>query len=59
MFGWFCFVLVFSICGFLGVEEECDVSMKLVDACFSSEKLIPFVMGVNLCYINEVLFCYL
>ena len=49
----------FFICGSLEVEEECDVPRKWVDACISSEKLTPFVVGVNLCYINKVLFCYL
>ena len=39
------------ITDFLGVEEECDVSRKWVDACIWSEKLIPFVMGVTLCYV--------
>lgn len=42
---------------FLGREEDCDMLRKWTDRGISNEKLIPFVVGLNLSYINKNLFC--
>lgn len=59
LFGWWSRgdISVLLNYSFLGSKEDCDMLRKWTDRGMSSEKLIPFVVGLNLSYINKNLFC--